>query len=355
MQYMMSFVAAAEAPYPDPLPTNGNVPFGHIVRLIKTALHMRFAGVVLVGADEDWRASMRDLPVSPLETLHPLLRATLEVEAGDRLVVQDIAADSRFCRGPVLPHAPDAVSFTGVPLTMTSGERVGVVWCADPVARLPVPERSGMLDELAHCVVRELELRQRAACDDLTGYLTRQPFFENLQRLQSEFVADGTPGTLAILDIDHFKSINDEFGHASGDEVLRAVSTTCRTVLGRSVSYGRLGGEEFAFAFPGVGLDRAVERLDAARRAIEAIRLSDADHITVTASLGVATLSDDIPTVSAWCRMADAALYGAKQAGRNRILVSRGTRALPSGHANGTARLDLSFASRTFFSDSRSI
>lgn len=303
--------------------------FAHIVRLVRTALNVPYAAVVLCAPRSGWARAINGLTVTDPSALHPLCVETMGGARGVVFAVDDVDQDPRFQEMPEMAAASVVRSFVGVPLILASGENLGVLYAADVSARSFLAGECSMLSQLGDCVIRELELRQRAASDDLTGFLTRKPFFDALEHNLTGFMADGTPASVAILDLDHFKTINDRFGHATGDHVLSCVANVSRAILSDRVSLGRLGGEEFGFVFPNLPADDAAVLLCELREAIEAIRLPGVPDMMVTGSIGVAGLTNDIATVSAWCKMADAALYGAKQAGRNCVIVSRNTRALP--------------------------
>lgn len=160
-----------------------------------------------------------------------------------------------------------------------------------------------------------VEARGTARLDPLTELANRRAFDEAYDALPP-----GTPVALALCDIDHFKRVNDEFGHAVGDRVLRAVGLTIASESGGAV-VARYGGEEFAILFVGVDIDAAVTLLDRARSAVAARRFrsrkTDAPIGVVTISGGVAAGTSDAPREALYAR-ADAALYRAKAAGRNR-------------------------------------
>jgi diguanylate cyclase (GGDEF)-like protein len=126
-----------------------------------------------------------------------------------------------------------------------------------------------------------------------------------------------------MLDIDHFKKVNDTYGHAAGDEVLRMIAQRCRENLRVVDILGRYGGEEFAIILPETDLTTAhhiAERLR--QRLTEKPIITDRLTIAVTISLGVSAAESDTFDVAALLNQADAALYQAKQAGRNRVMVS---------------------------------
>jgi diguanylate cyclase (GGDEF)-like protein len=159
-----------------------------------------------------------------------------------------------------------------------------------------------------------------ATVDSLTGLLNRYAFFDQAQALRLR-PAGAARMALLMLDLDHFKRINDRFGHATGDEALRLFAHTVRTTLAGRGVVGRMGGEEFALALAGT-LDDALQVAEQLRAAVTAVLLptSEAPY-TVTVSIGVAALHAN-ETLAAGLARADQALYDAKRAGRNRVAPS---------------------------------
>jgi diguanylate cyclase (GGDEF)-like protein len=122
-----------------------------------------------------------------------------------------------------------------------------------------------------------------------------------------------------MIDIDHFKTVNDRYGHACGDHVLRAIANACRSGQRTSDAIGRLGGEEFAILLPETEQDAAMHVAERIRQSIEAeIRSFEQVYFRVTVSVGVATATASMSGFNALLRYADKALYEAKAAGRNR-------------------------------------
>lgn len=165
-------------------------------------------------------------------------------------------------------------------------------------------------------------LREQATRDPLTGLANRRHFHAHLQR-QFEAATRQRPLALIVIDIDHFKAINDRHGHAGGDVVLKAVGAALARHLRKNDLPGRIGGEEFAVLLPQTELEEARQVADRLRLALDALRprIGDAD-IAVTASFGVAAGSPADPTSDALYARADAALYEAKRGGRNRVLLA---------------------------------
>jgi diguanylate cyclase (GGDEF)-like protein len=163
--------------------------------------------------------------------------------------------------------------------------------------------------------------RHAATTDFLTGLLNRRAFLECALRLCA-CQAERYPVTLLMLDLDHFKSINDRFGHAVGDEVLRLFAQVIRRSTRATDIVGRLGGEEFAIivAQP---MDLALRIGERVRRGIEAAGINVAGHnIGATVSIGAATSYDLVSNIDALIARADHALYRAKGQGRNRLYMA---------------------------------
>jgi diguanylate cyclase (GGDEF)-like protein len=127
-----------------------------------------------------------------------------------------------------------------------------------------------------------------------------------------------SPLSAALLDLDHFKRINDAYGHSRGDEVLAAVAMVLRSSVRESDFVGRYGGEEFLLLLPDTGRDQAAIVAEKVRAAVAGLGLSEINQ-PVTASLGVAAVPDDAADADTLVRAADRALYAAKGNGRNRV------------------------------------
>jgi diguanylate cyclase (GGDEF)-like protein len=166
--------------------------------------------------------------------------------------------------------------------------------------------------------------RKAATIDNLTGLLNRGAFMESAIKMCEIYRKRGKPVTLMMFDLDHFKSVNDRFGHAIGDSVLRVFATVARSSMRASDVIGRLGGEEFAAIVPEpmAGAMVVAERL---RSAFQTAGVTiDAHAIGATVSIGVATSFELTTNIDGLLARADAALYRAKRGGRNRIQTDRG-------------------------------
>ncbi|MFB0934282.1 MAG: diguanylate cyclase [Propionivibrio sp.] len=165
------------------------------------------------------------------------------------------------------------------------------------------------------------ELRIQARFDALTGLANRRHFLERLDGELHRSARFGLPCSLAILDIDHFKSVNDQFGHAAGDAVLRTFAQTLGQCVRNSDLAARFGGEEFAVLMPQTSVDGATELAERIRGAVQDASVSSGESILrVSVSIGVAQWSGETP--EQLIARADDAMYAAKSAGRNQVCAS---------------------------------
>lgn len=170
----------------------------------------------------------------------------------------------------------------------------------------------------------EQELARLSRYDGLTGACNRRFLTEMAEREMALARRNQRPLTAVMLDVDHFKRVNDNYGHAVGDTVLRALSECCIAGLREIDHFGRIGGEEFVCVLPDTDEDEAVRCVERLRLAIEAQVIDTPQGpLVVTASFGVASLDEGHPDWSCLLKAADHALYCAKHEGRNR--VSRAT------------------------------
>jgi len=182
-------------------------------------------------------------------------------------------------------------------------------------------------EELTRALQEANEQLTRLACTDaLTNVANRRFFLERLGEVLASCRAEGRPITVVMLDIDHFKNVNDTYGHAAGDDVLRVVSARIQKCLRDKDMVGRLGGEEFAMMFPGTSRGNGKVIAERLRRALAdaPIPIEDGRRLPITASFGgVTSMPGDSRDPEKLLQASDEKLYDSKKGGRNRVTWAR--------------------------------
>tara|TARA_B100000315_G_scaffold165849_1_gene154461 strand:- start:407 stop:1339 length:933 start_codon:yes stop_codon:yes gene_type:complete len=190
---------------------------------------------------------------------------------------------------------------------------------------LPGGDYDGFMDAAADFVAQARRLEKAFATasshlDPLTGLHNRQAMGEELKREQERFLRTGQPCCIALGDLDHFKKINDTYGHGAGDKVLLSSADSFLSQLRPYDSLYRYGGEEFLFCLPDADLKTAHNVLDRLRQELESrtIKLDSEEELSVSASFGIAEMTAQT-AIEETIERADQALYWAKRQGRNRV------------------------------------
>lgn len=231
--------------------------------------------------------------------------AVLEVTSDGRALLTDLkSTNGSYCNG--IRVAP------GTPMAVADGDRLrlGANVVLKFVRPDPVEERF------------QREMFERAVRDSLTGLYNRAYFLDQLGPLSVRSAASSLGLAVLMIDVDHFKRFNDTYGHASGDAVLRELANVLRQATRADDLVARYGGEEFLVGLPCASAERALDRAERIRRAVQTrrMRLRDSD-VRITVSIGVFFAAPDRPQAAGvMMSLADLHLYRAKEAGRNRVL-----------------------------------
>ncbi len=195
---------------------------------------------------------------------------------------------------------------------------------SSPIRLRTRPILFSIIHDITERVAQEHELRRLATTDALTGLANRRRFLEQLGLELARFQRYAKPAALLMLDLDHFKEVNDQHGHAAGDAVLRHFAALARRALRKIDRIGRLGGEEFGALLPGTdeeGARQLAERLR--NRVAESPASTETGAIGFTVSIGVTLFAPADAKIESVLIRADRALYRAKETGRNRVEVER--------------------------------
>ncbi|MGU3665106.1 diguanylate cyclase [Methylobacterium sp. A49B] len=309
----------ASLDYYDVLDTPSEEAFDRITRLTRRMFDVPMSTITLIDGHRQWFKSRQG--VSASETSKGPALCDIVVREARPLIVPDTLADVRFADNPFVLGEPHIRFYAGAPLRTSEGYCIGTLCAMDTNPRTFPADQLDTLSDLARIVMSELELRVLAMTDGLTGALSCRAFRDEFSRAFALAVRHKHELSCIMLDLDHFKSVNDGHGHAVGDRVLSAVAGVCRDELRKSDAFGRLGGEEFAILLPHTGLASAMQVAEKLRGAIARLDIpTPLRPIRITASFGVAALNGSVADPDMLLQNADAALYSAKDDGRNRCM-----------------------------------
>ncbi len=248
-----------------------------------------------------------------------ILIAAVQLTTGHRFIIVVAASVLLFPNLALLPHDASLQFKLIINVYLLTGVLLYTTVSASRVKRLR------QVAKLEMAFAEQQEATERLArVDALTGLWNRRHFFELARRDIYRAGREGTPpGILLILDIDHFKSINDTYGHAGGDELLKQLARTWTAILRESDVLSRIGGEEFAVLLPATDITVGRDVAERLRQATEkkVVVFNDSSY-SVTLSLGGVAVQQD-ETVDQALNRADRLLYEAKEAGRNCVRLER--------------------------------
>lgn len=292
--------------------------FDDVVALAKAMLAVPAAAITLVDADRLWYMSAVGLDTSAVPRALAFCDHT--IRSTGPLAVEDLRGDARFAANPLVLGPARLRSYLGVPLATPEGYNVGSLCVMGTAPRSFEAGHKDVLRRLGRLVVSHMELRHAARHDALTSALGRSAFEEALRLAAAQAKALDAPAALLMIDIDHFKAVNDRWGHPAGDAVIQSVANVAHGMIRRRDRLGRLGGEEFGALLRDASPEEAVTTAERLRLAVAGLGLPALAGGSVTVSCGVADWQPGRPEVKDWMVAADAALYRAKRTGRDRVV-----------------------------------
>lgn len=296
--------------------------YDDVVMLASQVCQTPIALISLVDTDRQWFKAK--VGVEATETAREVSFCAHAIVCPDQpLIVSDARNDARFADNPLVLGEPNIRFYAGAPLVLPTGEALGTVCVADSKPRELGPEQLEALGALSRQVVALLEMRRLlteletiSTTDGLTGLRNRRAFDERLLEEHQRSMRSRQPFSLLLIDIDLFKSYNDEFGHQAGDDALSEVARILQYTVRNYDMAARYGGEEFAVVLPNTDKAGAMELAERLRKAVERAEWMNRK---ITISIGVATLALD-QSIPVLIEEADRAMYTAKELGRNRVV-----------------------------------
>lgn len=308
--------------------TESEQEFEDIIGLVRSFFGLPIAAISLLDANRQWFKASVGLVET--ETPRSVAFCHYTAESARTMAVEDATRDPRFAANPLVTAQPGIRCYLGVPLTTPDGYNIGTLCVLGTEPRSFTPTDEEVLKNFGRLVISQMELRLLAQRDALTDTLSRAAFEQVLRAAFRQSKSDGTAMSLLMMDIDRFKSINDEFGHPVGDLVIKAVAQAAIGGLRRTDHIGRLGGEEFGALLKGASLVATAEIAERMRRAVSQLQIPELRGARLTVSVGAAGCHESIRDVKDWIATADAALYEAKRTGRNRVVEAPGAATIQS-------------------------
>lgn len=321
------------------LDTPAEVRFDRITRMAHRHFGVALTQISLIDRDRQWYKSSWGLPGAH-EIPRQISLCSDTIQSDSPMVVPDTHLDPDYSQHPMVTGAPRMRFYAGHPLKY-AGQRVGTLCLVDIRVRHLDSGQMRDLEDMAAWAESEVDLERlvnskrdllcrvdqltrSALLDHLTRAWNRAGVEAVFAREKAQAGREGLPISLIMIDIDHFKNVNDTLGHPAGDVVLRGVADGIRRSIRPYDSLGRMGGEEFLVIMPDTAAHEAAVVAERIRHNVAStpLEIPDAGVVSPTISLGLATMepgSDQDYSLDCYTKLADQALYSAKQQGRNRV------------------------------------
>lgn len=295
------------------------VNFDTLTRIASQFFNTPAAVIGLMDADRLWFKSQIGLTVPQLDRqiafcAHAIMRP------GEPLVIEDLAQDPRFADNPLVTRTPHLRFYAGAPLIDANGYALGTIAVVDTQPRTFSDIQRSLLSDLSSLVITALDSRHRAnllgqmaMTDYLTGLGNRAQFERTLNAEIAHAQRTGESFTIFYMDLDDFKAINDTFGHAAGDDVLREVAHRMDKQIRAEDLLARFGGDEFGVFMRNSPNNPAESLAARINDAVSApITLSTGEQVRVGISVGIARFTSDEDSMDSLLARADQALYQIK-------------------------------------------
>lgn len=312
--------------------------FDRLSRIARHLLRVPYSMITVMDEKRQWFKSVcgqetREIPRQNAICNYVLLQDST-------LVIPDCSVDPRVSDFAMVRSLAGVRFYAGVPLHSNDGYAVGTLCVMDQQQRQLRPEDVAALEDLAACAESEMQLlhisrseiemrgemdqlRRKASVDALTKTWNRGAILEILAKEQERARKSNEPLGVALMDIDHFKSVNDTYGHDVGDQVLQEFTDRIRSGLRGGEAFGRFGGEEFLIVVPRCNPGQSAAYGETILQAIRALPMKTArGELPVTASMGIAIWRAPLEHSDALIKRADKALYQSKRNGRNRASLA---------------------------------
>ncbi len=286
--------------------------YDRLTRLAKRLFDVPIALVSVIDADRQWFKSTVGLDVK--ETSREISFCGHAILGEGIFEVQDATLDERFHDNPLVTDNPNIRFYAGCPIAVPNGSKLGTLCLIDNHPRKFDDEDKILLRDLASMVESEIAAVQLATMDDLTSLSNRRGFESIAQQMLQLCNRLGKPATLLFFDLNNFKKINDDHGHAGGDQALQTFSSILMNAFRNADVIARLGGDEFVVLLTNTRLDIANNVLQRLKSMIDDHNLLDNNDYDISYSVGIieydGTIHDSISTL---IKEADKLMYEEKR------------------------------------------
>ena len=301
------------------LDSDPELEFDALTRIASHAFNAPIAVVAMMDSDRLWFKSKIGLDIPQLDRKIAFCAHTINTP-NEPLIVNDLSCDIRFAKNPLVSNAPHLRFYAGAPLLDSDGLALGTIAIIDANPRSFDANQTSTLADFASLTMlamnarkRTIELRRLALTDYLTGIANRAQFDQTNAIEMCNFVRTGATYSVIAMDLNGFKSINDNFGHNSGDQVLRIVAGRLSKQLRSGDLLARLGGDEFGVVARNCDHTTAITIAARCARSLEQpIQLSNGELVSVGISCGIGTASGNDASGELLLHKADEELYKSK-------------------------------------------
>ena len=295
----------------DVLDSQSEPAFDRITRLAKQFFSVPICVISLIDEQRQWFKSCVGLDVT--ETARDISFCAHAILYKDPLVVENALNDKRFADNPLVMGDPNIRFYAGCPITLKSGNRIGTLCLIDHQPRSFNKQEIKSLIDFAAIVEREFAIMQLATTDELTLLPNRRGFISTAEHYLDLCIRQHLKAKLVFIDLDNFKAINDKFGHAAGDRVLRDFAGLLENCCRKADLYARLSGDEFVILFTDLNTSECDTIMQRLLLSFSDLPNSFNNQVELGFSYGIADFSDQQPcSLTKLLAVADARMYADK-------------------------------------------
>tara|TARA_R110002049_G_scaffold279626_3_gene458635 strand:+ start:2227 stop:3084 length:858 start_codon:yes stop_codon:yes gene_type:complete len=280
--------------------------------MARRIFNVPIAVVSLVDEDRQWFKSCMGSPLK--ETARDISFCGHAILDDEIFIIPDTSKDERFADNPLVLNDPHIRFYAGYPLRFTDGSRLGTLCIFDTKPRSLNNDDIETLKDLGSTVENELAAIELATLDDLTKIPNRRGFLIISQHSLNLCMRQKMPATLVFMDLNKFKQINDKFGHAEGDEVLKSFANLISSECRESDLFARLGGDEFVILFINTSTSAATDTITRLQQSLNQYKQHANDKYDISFSFGMVSFNPDKhKTITALLEDSDSQMYKHKQ------------------------------------------